>query len=158
VQPPPPGSPSSVSTCGGKRGIHKFLRLPQDVAQLVFSAETLRSNLLDARGAQLYPHFWHTLPSSTIKRAIAPTAARDATILRLLDSQEIGEVTGQSKGGAMRTVAQSRQVVKEWAQGGSRSVAMWLEWQEMKFILVSVGLPVLLVALVVQLVPHLLQF
>ena len=33
----------------------------------------------------------------------------------------------------------------------------WIEWQELKFILVSVGLPVLLVALVVQLVPHLLR-
>ena len=58
----------------------------------------------------------------------------------------------------MRTVAQSRQAVKrEWAQGGSRSVAIWMEWQEMKFILVSVGLPVLVFALVVELVPHLLQ-
>jgi hypothetical protein len=57
----------------------------------------------------------------------------------------------------VRTVAQSRQTWREWAQGGSRSVAMWMEWREMKFILLSVGLPVLLVALVVQLVPRLLR-
>lgn len=60
----------------------------------------------------------------------------------------------------MRTVAQSGQAMKgQWSQGGSgsRNVAIWMEWQELKFILVSVGLPVLLVALVVQLVPHLLR-
>jgi len=58
----------------------------------------------------------------------------------------------------MRTIAQDAQAMKkEWAEGGSRGVAMWLEWQELKFILVSVGLPVLLVALVVQLVPHFLR-
>jgi hypothetical protein len=56
----------------------------------------------------------------------------------------------------VRTVAQSRQTWWEWAQGGSRSVAIWMEWREMKFILLSVGLPVLLVAVVVQLVPRLL--
>jgi hypothetical protein len=32
-----------------------------------------------------------------------------------------------------------------------------MEWQEMKFMLVRVGLPVLLVALAVQLVPDLLR-
>jgi hypothetical protein len=59
----------------------------------------------------------------------------------------------------MRTVAQSRlRVQREWAREGSRIVAIWMEWQELKFILVSVGLPVLAVALVVQLVPHLLRF
>ena len=58
----------------------------------------------------------------------------------------------------MRAVAQSRQAVKrEWSEGGSRIVAIWMEWQELKFILVSVGLPVLVVALVVQLIPYLLQ-
>jgi hypothetical protein len=58
----------------------------------------------------------------------------------------------------MRTVAQSRIAVKRvWAQGGSGGVAIWMERQEVKFILVSIGLPVLLVALVVQLVPHLLR-
>jgi hypothetical protein len=58
----------------------------------------------------------------------------------------------------MKTIAQDTQAMKrEWAEGGSRSVAIWMEWQELKFILVSVGLPVLLIALVVQLVPHLLR-
>jgi len=38
-----------------------------------------------------------------------------------------------------------------------RSVASSMEWQEMKFMLVRVGLPVLLVALAVQLVPDLLR-
>jgi len=38
-----------------------------------------------------------------------------------------------------------------------RSVAVWMEWQEIKFILVSVGLPVLLVALAFQLMPDLLR-
>ena len=57
----------------------------------------------------------------------------------------------------MRTVAQSSQTVKrQWAQGRSRGVAIWMDWQEWKFILVSLGLPVLLVALVVQLGPRLL--
>jgi hypothetical protein len=58
----------------------------------------------------------------------------------------------------MKTIAQDTQAMKrEWAEGGSRSGAIWMEWQELKFILVSVGLPVLLIALVVQLVPHLLR-
>ena len=58
----------------------------------------------------------------------------------------------------MKTIAQDTQAMKrEWAEGGSRSVAIWMEWRELKFILVSVGLPVLLIALVVQLVPHLLR-
>ena len=60
----------------------------------------------------------------------------------------------------MKAIAQKRETMKtQWAKGGSRSqsVAIWMEWQELKFILVSVGLPVLLVALVVQLVPHLLR-
>lgn len=60
----------------------------------------------------------------------------------------------------MKTIAQNRETMKaRWAKGGSgsQSVAIWMEWQELKFILVSVGLPVLLVALVVQLVPHLLR-
>jgi hypothetical protein len=59
----------------------------------------------------------------------------------------------------MRTIAQSRQEVKrEWILEGSRGVRMWMERQDIKFILLSVGLPALLVALVVQLVPQLLQF
>lgn len=58
----------------------------------------------------------------------------------------------------MRTVAQTRIAVKrEWAQRSSESVAIWMERREVKFILVSIGLPVLVVALVVQLVPHLLR-
>ena len=60
----------------------------------------------------------------------------------------------------MKTIAQSRQVMKRrWERGGSgsRSLATWMEWQELKFILISVGLPVLLVALVVQLLPLLLR-
>ena len=60
----------------------------------------------------------------------------------------------------MKTIAQKKRPMKtQWAKGGSgsRSVAIWMEWQELKFILVSVGLPVLLVALIVQLVPHLLR-
>ncbi len=60
----------------------------------------------------------------------------------------------------MKTIAQSRPAVKQrWKEGGSgsRSLATWMEWQELKFILVSVGLPVLLVALVVQLLPLLLR-
>jgi hypothetical protein len=60
----------------------------------------------------------------------------------------------------MKTIAHNSQTMKtQWAKGdsGSRSVAIWVEWQELKFILVSVGLPVLLVALVVQLVPQLLR-
>jgi hypothetical protein len=64
------------------------------------------------------------------------------------------------KGVAMKTIAHNSQTMKaEWAKGasGSRSATIWMEWQELKFILVSVGLPVLLVALVVQLVPHLLR-
>jgi hypothetical protein len=35
---------------------------------------------------------------------------------------------------------------------------MWMERQDIKFILLSVGLPALLVAVVVQLVPQWLQF
>jgi len=59
----------------------------------------------------------------------------------------------------MKTIANSQTMKTQWAKGGSglRSAAIWMEWQELKFILVSVGLPVLLVALVVQLVPHLLR-
>ena len=38
-------------------------------------------------------------------------------------------------------------------QNGSR----WMEWQEIKFILASVGLPVLVIACLVQLLPHLLR-
>ena len=60
----------------------------------------------------------------------------------------------------MKAIAQNGETMKtKWAKGGSgsQSAAVWLEWQELKFILVSVGLPVLLVALVVQLVPHLLR-
>ena len=60
----------------------------------------------------------------------------------------------------MKTIAQNkRQMKAQWVKGGSasRSAAIRIEWQELKFILVSVGLPVLLVALVVQLVPHLLR-
>ena len=58
----------------------------------------------------------------------------------------------------MRTIAQNRQAVKRQpVPGGSRSVGM-MERQDIKFILLSVGLPALLVALVVQLVPQLLQF
>jgi hypothetical protein len=60
----------------------------------------------------------------------------------------------------MKTIAQSRLAVKRrWKEegSGSRSLVTWMEWQELKFILVSVGLPVLLVALVVQLLPLLLR-
>ena len=60
----------------------------------------------------------------------------------------------------MKTIAQNKQPMKtQWAKegSGSRSPTIWMEWEELKFILVSVGLPVLLVALVVQLVPHLLR-
>ncbi len=60
----------------------------------------------------------------------------------------------------MKTIPHNSQTMKaQWAKGGSgsRSATIWMEWQELKFILVSVGLPVLLVALVVQLVPHLLR-
>ncbi len=60
----------------------------------------------------------------------------------------------------MKTIAQSRPAMKRrWEGGGSRSrsFTIWMEWQELKFILVSVGLPVLLVALVVQLLPLLLR-
>ena len=60
----------------------------------------------------------------------------------------------------MKTIPHDSQTMNtQWAKGGSgsRSAAIWMEWQELKFILVSVGLPVLLVALVVQLVPHLLR-
>jgi hypothetical protein len=60
----------------------------------------------------------------------------------------------------MKTIAQGRNSMKqELGRGGtgSRSVAVWMEWQELKFILVSVGLPVLLVALIVQLLPQLLR-
>ena len=60
----------------------------------------------------------------------------------------------------MKTIAQSRNSMqRQLARGGpgSRSVAVWIEWQELKFILVSVGLPVLLVALIVQLLPQLLR-
>lgn len=60
----------------------------------------------------------------------------------------------------MKTIAHNSQTMKaQWAKGGSgsRRAAIWMEWQELKFILVSVGLPVLLVALVVQLMPHLLR-
>jgi hypothetical protein len=60
----------------------------------------------------------------------------------------------------MKTIAQNKQPMKtQWAKGGSgsRSATIRMEWQELKFILVSVGLPVLLVALLVQLVPHLLR-
>ncbi len=60
----------------------------------------------------------------------------------------------------MKTIAHGNQLAKtQWTKedSGSRSVAIWVEWQELKFILVSVGLPVLLVALVVQLVPQLLR-
>lgn len=57
----------------------------------------------------------------------------------------------------MRTVAHSRIAVrKEWARESFEGVAIWMERQEVKFILVSIGLPVLFVALIVQLVPHLL--
>ena len=58
----------------------------------------------------------------------------------------------------MKTIAQS-QMQRHLARGdpGSRSVAARMEWQELKFILVSVGLPVLLVALIVQLLPQLLR-
>ena len=59
----------------------------------------------------------------------------------------------------MKIIAQNRQAVKrERVLGGSRSVGMWMGRQEIKFILLSVGLPALLVALVVQLVPQWLQF
>jgi len=56
----------------------------------------------------------------------------------------------------MKTIAQKRTY---WAKPGTgaQGAGIWVEWQELKFILVSVGLPVLLVALVVQLVPHLLR-
>ena len=60
----------------------------------------------------------------------------------------------------MKTIAENKQPMKtQWAKGGSgsRGATIWMEWQELKFILVSVGLPVLLVALLVQLVPHLLR-
>ena len=33
----------------------------------------------------------------------------------------------------------------------------WLEWKEIKFILASVGLPVLVIACLVQLLPHLFR-
>jgi len=67
--------------------------------------------------------------------------------------------TIQEKEGAMKAIAQIKQVMKQrWEGGsGSRSLATWMEWQELKFILVSVGLPVLLVALLVQLLPPLLR-
>lgn len=56
----------------------------------------------------------------------------------------------------MKTIAQKRTY---WARlgTGTQGASIWVEWQELKFILVSVGLPVLLVALIVQLVPHLLR-
>jgi hypothetical protein len=59
----------------------------------------------------------------------------------------------------MKTIAQRRKVAKQrWGgDSASRNLAPWIEWQELKFILVSVGLPVLLVALVVQLLPPLLR-
>jgi hypothetical protein len=61
--------------------------------------------------------------------------------------------------GAMKAIAQCRRALKRrWEEGSrSRSLATWMEWQELKFILIGVGLPVLLVALVVQLLPPLLR-
>ena len=60
----------------------------------------------------------------------------------------------------MKAIAHASQTIKaEWGKGDSRSrgATIWMEWQELKFILLSVGLPVFVVALVVQLVPHLLR-
>jgi hypothetical protein len=46
-----------------------------------------------------------------------------------------------------------------WSLGelGSQRGARWMEWQEIKFILVSVGIPVLLIACLTQLLPQLLR-
>jgi len=47
---------------------------------------------------------------------------------------------------------------REQGGPGSRRLATtWMEWEEVKFILVGVGLPVLLVALLVQLLPQILR-
>jgi len=53
----------------------------------------------------------------------------------------------------MNKIAQTRRLMRL----RDRNLATWIEWQELRFILVSVGLPVLLVALVVQLLPPLLR-
>lgn len=40
---------------------------------------------------------------------------------------------------------------------GQRRGTGWLEWKEIKFILAGVGLPVLVIACLVQLLPHLFR-
>ena len=60
----------------------------------------------------------------------------------------------------MRTIPQRMGWVKiAWSPGnpGSQKGTRWMEWQEIKFILVSVGLPVLVIACLVQLLPQLLR-
>ncbi|HXX13155.1 MAG TPA: hypothetical protein VEK05_16710 [Burkholderiales bacterium] len=51
-----------------------------------------------------------------------------------------------------------------WVKIAGRSVdpgphggTEWVEWKEIKFILVSVGLPVLVIACLAQLLPHLFR-
>jgi len=91
------------------------------------------------------------------KRAIAPTAPRDGPILRLLDSQGSSELS-RGRNGDENNCSEQAGGQEEWILEGSRGVGMWMERQDIKFILLSVGLPALLVALVVQLVPQLLRF
>ena len=60
----------------------------------------------------------------------------------------------------MRTIAQRLDATKrQWSARGAglRGSTVWIEWQELKFILLSVGIPVLLVACIVQVLPHLLR-
>ena len=60
----------------------------------------------------------------------------------------------------MRTIPQRMSRVKmSWNLGdpGWQKGTRWMEWQEIKFIFVSVGLPVLVIACLVQLLPQLLR-
>jgi hypothetical protein len=60
----------------------------------------------------------------------------------------------------MRTIPQRMGWVKiAWSLGdlGWQKGTRWMEWQEIKFILASVGLPVLVIACLVQLLPQLLR-
>jgi hypothetical protein len=60
----------------------------------------------------------------------------------------------------MRTIPQRMGWVKiSWSLGdlGWQKGTRLMEWQEIKFILASVGLPVLVIACLVQLLPQLLR-
>jgi len=75
----------------------------------------------------------------------------------LSDSQGSSELS-RGRNGDENNCSEQAGGQEEWILEGSRGVGMWMERQDIKFILLSVGLPALLVALVVQLVPQLLQF